>query len=579
MTEERAQLIEGALRNIKDVFEERYRPNSAAIDVRNNVVDKNELEFRRESRSDFDAWLNSRDEKIDVAQVEKLVKGLTLFNYEDQDLRYCVLHPENLSLVQELRERLDDARKEYDPEGALAKVVDVISRMEKTVRERPQDKPKLTKSKVKKQELTKQGIKTKWTVPTALLSTASEKYPFIRPSSTGHKPGMIRDVIFEGIPWASKVDTARYVEYCERYKLVCDAMKTVGISSDTPSPADASAWMVSAQYVLDGHRAMEELQKLVEHGPTILHGPPGTGKTYSAERLAEYMAQDDKAAGIPRDELAVISADRFDLKKRSGVRVVTELVQFHASYDYEDFVRGFRPVVSGQSMAFELQDGPFARMVSYALRFPEIKFLLIVDEINRADLSRVLGECIYLLDRWVPQKEVDDVWKGSKPGAAALRYSPSEPVERSEYDPTRGKLLAKLCVPDNFFLVGTMNTADRSIAIVDVALRRRFKFRELRPDPDVVQTSSDSTPKNKKTYQEWMGRLNGHEGGEPALISDSRYHIGHSYFLGTDEKVRVRIDFQLLPLLEEYKRDRRFSASDADVESFMNDLRKHAKDE
>jgi hypothetical protein len=403
-------------------------------------------------------------------------------------------------------------------------------------------------------------------VPTALLSFADDRYPFIRPSNTGSSAGPVRDRIFTGIQWKSEVDPVRFVEYCERYDLVCQAMRSAGIAPSGTSPADASAWMVAAHTLAAEPSEVQRLVELVRSGPVILQGPPGTGKTHLAERLAASLTGKDKPELLP--------ADRYDGTQQPDV--VMELVQFHASFDYEDFVRGFRPVATDQGVAFELQDGPFARMVSYALKCPDIMFLLVVDEINRADLARVLGECIYLLDRIVPRAMVTRVWDATEPGAAALRYTPRDPASvPAEYAPERGRLLSKLCVPENFFLVGTMNTADRSIAVIDAALRRRFGFVDVVPEPEVVKQVAKVDKSLKDRFLQWMARLNGDTDGSVGMIRDPRYHIGHSYFLGEPQRVEAKVRHQLLPLLEEYQRERRLSSSDAEVEELLAELRRY----
>ena len=156
----------------------------------------------------------------------------------------------------------------------------------------------------------------------------------------------------------------------------------------------------------------------------ILYGPPGTGKTYLAERLARYL----------------VDGGGF-----------SQLVQFHASYAYEDFVQGIRPQVVEGALHYELAAGHFLRFCTKAHQAGEKPCVLIIDEVNRANLARVFGELMYLLEyRHRP---------------IALAGGGSE-----------------FSIPANVYLIGTMNTADRSIALVDQALRRRFGFIRLRPN-------------------------------------------------------------------------------------------------
>ena len=156
----------------------------------------------------------------------------------------------------------------------------------------------------------------------------------------------------------------------------------------------------------------------------ILYGPPGTGKTYLAERLARYL----------------VDGGGF-----------SQLVQFHASYAYEDFVQGIRSQVVEGALHYELAAGHFLRFCTKARQAGEKPCVLIIDEVNRANLARVFGELMYLLEyRHRP---------------IALAGGGSE-----------------FSIPANVYLIGTMNTADRSIALVDQALRRRFSFIRLRPN-------------------------------------------------------------------------------------------------
>ena len=156
----------------------------------------------------------------------------------------------------------------------------------------------------------------------------------------------------------------------------------------------------------------------------ILYGPPGTGKTYLAERLARYLVDD---GGF------------------------SELVQFHASYAYEDFVQGIRPQVVEGALHYELAAGHFRRFCAKARQAGEKPCALIIDEINRANLARIFGELMYLLE-----------------------YR-ARPITLAAGGP-------EFSIPANVYLIGTMNTADRSIALVDQAMRRRFSFVRLWPN-------------------------------------------------------------------------------------------------
>ncbi len=162
----------------------------------------------------------------------------------------------------------------------------------------------------------------------------------------------------------------------------------------------------------------------------ILQGPPGVGKTFIARKLAYEIMKEIQNANI-------------------------EMVQFHQSYSYEDFIQGLRPTIKG---GFDLRDGIFYSFCQRALAHPGRPFFFIIDEINRGNLSKIFGELMMLI-------EAD---KRTEKFALKLTYA------EDEND--------KFYVPENLFIIGTMNTADRSLAIVDYALRRRFAFINLQPD-------------------------------------------------------------------------------------------------
>ena len=242
----------------------------------------------------------------------------------------------------------------------------------------------------------------------------------------------------------------------------------------------------------------------------ILQGPPGTGKTFVARRIAWCL--------IGRKDNDPI-----------------EMVQFHQSYAYEDFVQGYRPTDEG---GFELRDGVFHRFCECARANPGTPHVFIIDEINRGNLSRIFGELLMLI-------EAD---KRSEDYAVALIYSEK-----------------RFHVPENVYILGMMNTADRSLALVDYALRRRFAFETLEPaygtehgraafenyitdkgaDPDLVARISDR-----------MGKLNETIRNDKEL--GRGFQIGHSYFVpgdGDDPSeawYKDIVDTQIAPLLREY---------------------------
>ncbi len=258
------------------------------------------------------------------------------------------------------------------------------------------------------------------------------------------------------------------------------------------------------------------LERLRAKKNIILQGPPGTGKTWLGRRLGWALCN-----------------------QKDSKRV--QVVQFHPSLTYEDFIRGWRPT---SMTGLELADGPFLDMCARASADPDNEYVLVVEEINRGNPAQVFGELLTLIeaDKRLPEQ------------AVRLAY----PRSRDEV----------FFVPSNVHLIGTMNVADRSLAIVDMALRRRFAFIELKPEfgDDWVEHVSGLGYDREclEDYSIRLGTLNATITQDSAL--GRQYCIGHSYFtpavsldqtgLGTHDWWRRVIETEVRPLLEEYWFDR-----------------------
>jgi len=231
----------------------------------------------------------------------------------------------------------------------------------------------------------------------------------------------------------------------------------------------------------------------------ILQGAPGVGKTFTARRLAWSM-----------------------MGKKDDNRI--EFVQFHQNYSYEDFMMGYKPVQDG----FEMKYGIFYRFCQKAANRPNEDYFFIIDEINRGNMSKIFGELLMLIEK---------DYRGTK---ATLAYNG-----------------LSFSVPKNLYMIGMMNTADRSLAMIDYALRRRFSFFEMDPCFDSAGFIQYQHKLNNETFDTLVSHvknLNREISLDKSL--GKGFCIGHSYFCGidvcTEERLRSIVDYDILPTLSEY---------------------------
>jgi 5-methylcytosine-specific restriction protein B len=287
--------------------------------------------------------------------------------------------------------------------------------------------------------------------------------------------------------------------------------------SVSPKPVPQSVTAVVNE-LRDLEHIPGRIQAVLERkGQAIVYGPPGTGKTYWASSAARQLAA-HAAFGMKFEEL--------DSSKQSEVMGLVCTCMFHPAYGYEDFIEGYRPSTNAAGqLSFDLREGIFKRLCKDARKQPNKRFFLVIDEINRGDIPRIFGELITLL-------ELD------KRGIEAHLPVSGEPFS----------------VPRNIYVIGTMNTADRSIALLDTALRRRFGFIELMPDPAALGTAQVA---NSVPLGPWLSALN--ERIRNSVIRDARnLQIGHAYFMESGKPVTDFARFSrilaedIFPLLEEY---------------------------
>lgn len=250
----------------------------------------------------------------------------------------------------------------------------------------------------------------------------------------------------------------------------------------------------------------------------IIYGAPGTGKTYGT---AEYAL---KIIGVSVPDNRKDVMKTYNNLVRSGQIVFTT---FHQSYGYEEFIQGLRPDTKSEKMSFKTVDGVFKKIADRALNDLENNYVIIIDEINRANISKVFGELITLI-------EDDKRWGEINETCATLQS---------------GDIFA---VPNNLYIVGTMNSADKSISLIDAALRRRFVFKEQRPNSELI-----ADPKLRSIFERLNAYLYDSLGSADLLV-------GHSYFMSksTGDLPKIMND-NIIPLLYEYFYDNKKNVSKA----------------
>ena len=276
------------------------------------------------------------------------------------------------------------------------------------------------------------------------------------------------------------------------------------IREENPLPTETSMDIYTKDDFLDEvymtEKRYENLLAVLRNKKNIiLQGAPGVGKTFAARRLAWSMMGEKDDARI-------------------------EFVQFHQNYSYEDFMMGYKPVEDG----FELKYGIFYRFCQKAANQPDKEFFFIIDEINRGNMSKIFGELLMLIEKDYRGTKVTLAYNG-------LPFS----------------------VPKNLYIIGMMNTADRGLAMIDYALRRRFSFFEVEPGFDSEGFIQYQNGLNNETLNELVNKvkdLNREISLDKSL--GKGFCIGHSYFCGrdvcTEEWLHSIVDYDILPMLREY---------------------------
>ncbi len=296
---------------------------------------------------------------------------------------------------------------------------------------------------------------------------------------------------------------------------------------------------------------------------TILYGPPGTGKTWHTVTRAVAIIEEKDVKEVEQEQRDEVKHRFETYRDRDRDDAQVEMVTFHQNTTYEDFIEGIRPVLNNDQASangqetgeprrsvsatagvltdindneqsssedgkpgevqYEMREGVFRRIARHADQNRDKRYVLVIDEINRGNIARIFGELITLIEDSKRTDAHDEAWV-TLPGSQDT-----------------------FSVPPNLYLLGTMNTADRSIALLDTALRRRFKFMEMMPDP-----SHEGVNKNVDGVD--CSRLLKAMNRRIAVLLDREHQIGHTYFLGVNDMDALAEAFQhgVLPLLQEY---------------------------
>lgn len=258
----------------------------------------------------------------------------------------------------------------------------------------------------------------------------------------------------------------------------------------------------------------------------ILYGPPGTGKTYNTVNYAVAICDEENINDL---EDYNETLNRYNQLKKDG-RI--EFITFHQSYGYEEFIEGISPKTKNGNLIYKLKNGIFKSFCKKALEDDETPYVFIIDEINRGNISKIFGELITLIE---DSKRLGNV------------------EEMNVILPYSGESFG---VPNNVYMIGTMNTADRSIALIDTALRRRFKFIEMLPNADILRNAGADIVEYEDEQIDVANMLE-IINERIEYLYDREHTIGHAFFMdikydNSIESLASIFQMSIIPLLQEY---------------------------
>ena len=256
----------------------------------------------------------------------------------------------------------------------------------------------------------------------------------------------------------------------------------------------------------------------------ILQGAPGTGKTYSTAAVA--------LAAIGVDISSLTHKEIMEeYEKRKEARQIA-FVTFHQSFDYEDFIEGLKPEVKDGTVTYDVKDGIFKQICDAARSFIDRTiFVLIIDEINRGNISKIFGELITLIE-------------ADKRDGKENRLSVQLPYSKEDFS-----------VPDNLYIIGTMNTTDRSVGGIDYAVRRRFAFYTIPSQWSVVDSFYGNNEEEKQKAEILFNAVKHFLVKTKVDMDIEDLMVGHSYFMAKDGELSLKWEYEIYPLLNEYYKD------------------------
>ena len=309
------------------------------------------------------------------------------------------------------------------------------------------------------------------------------------------------------------------------------------------TPADRLICEIIKEKV-DNVIGMETILKVAQILKTkkniILQGAPGTGKTYSTAAVALATIGVD-ISNLSREEIML------EYEKRKKARQIG-FVTFHQSFDYEDFIEGLKPEIVKGSVTYKIEDGIFKRICDDARKvIDKSNFVLIIDEINRGNISKIFGELITLIE-------------ADKREGTNNRLTVTLPYSKEEFS-----------VPDNLHIIGTMNTTDRSVGSIDYAVRRRFAFYTIPSQWSVVDAFYGNDEEQKQKAKALFDAVWYFLEKTKVDMDMDDLMVGHSYFMASDGELPLKWEYEIYPLLNEYYKDGIcMKAPEKDMVAFLN---------